>query len=130
MRVSCGALAVNLALNPLLYQLMGLIGPAVATVIVTSGANAILLAKSAEILKENITALFDGKHVLLYGLQASVLSAALRPARVYLEQAGLHYAIIFAAVGGAFVGAMLLLNRKEIKKTFAFLNRVNRRGAK
>lgn len=130
MRVSCGALVVNLALNPLLYQLMGLIGPAVATVIVTSGANAILLAKSAEILKENITALFDGKHVLLYGLQASVLSAALRPARVYLEQAGLHYAIIFAAVGGAFVGAMLLLNRKEIKKTFALLNRVNRRGAK
>ena len=53
MIVSCSALAVNVIINYLLYKVMGFIGPAVATVIITAGASFVLLRKSAFILNKS-----------------------------------------------------------------------------
>lgn len=126
MKVSCIALVVNLVINLLLYKLMGFIGPAIATVIVTLGVSFVLLAKSARILKEKIVTLFDYKHILIYGCELAVLSVVLHFVRIFLEAINLHYMVIFVLVGGIFVGAMLLLNLKEIKRCFTLLNQINK----
>ena len=127
MKVSCGALVVNLVINLLLYKIMGFIGPAIATVVVTFGVSAVLLAKSAKILKEKITTLFDYKHLMIYGVEATILCVALGFVKRYFESLNLHYMIIFVSVGGVFVGSMLLLNLKEIKRCFALLNHINKK---
>lgn len=126
MLVSCGALVVNLVINYLLYKVMGFIGPAIATVIITFGVSAILLSKSAKILKESIVTLFDLRHIFVFGLEVTALSFGSRFLREYFESINLHYMIILALVGGIFVGTLLLLNLKEIKRCFILLNHINK----
>ena len=126
MKVSCGALLANIVINLLLYKLMGFIGPAVATVIITLGVSTILLVKSARILQEKVFKLFDIKHLLIYFAELLVLGVALHFVRVFLESINLHYFIILVIVGGIFVITMLLLNIKEIKKCFVILNQINK----
>ena len=129
MTVSCGALLINLVINLLLYKVMGFIGPAIATVIVTFSVSAVLLAKSATILREKIITLFDFKHLLMYGCEATFLSVCLGFLKSYLELINVHYMLIFIGVGGFYVGAMLLFNLKEIRKCFSILNHINKKEA-
>lgn len=126
MKVSCCALGINLIINLALYKAMGLTGPAIATVIVTFGVSSVLLAKSAKILKERIVALFDIKHILIYGVEAAVLFIILSFIKNSLASHNLHYMVTFLIFGGVFVGSMLLLNLNEIKKCFVLLNNINK----
>lgn len=127
MMVSCGALVVNLVINYFLYKIMGFVGPAVATVIITAGVSFILLTKSAKILKKSIRSLFDLKHIFVFGMEIAILSCGFHSIKKYMESIGLHYSIILIVVGGAFVITLLLLNLKEIKKCFVILNAIDKK---
>lgn len=129
MKISCGALILNLVINLALYRVMGFIGPAVATVIVTFGVSFHLLMKSAKILQERVITLFDLKHLLIYGIEAVTLAVVFCFVKNYFVSLGLHYMIVLVVVGGAYVGIMLLLNLKEIKKCFSLLNSINKNEA-
>ena len=125
MKVSCCALPVNLVINLLLYKIVGFIGPAIATVFVVCGVNFVLFKKSAIVLKENLIALLDLKHLFVYGVESAILYTLLRFVETYFMSIGLHYMAIFIIVGGTFVSVMLILNLKEIKNCINVLNKIN-----
>lgn len=127
MIVSCGALGVNIVINYLLYKIMGFVGPAVATIIITMGVSFILLNKSAKILRKKIKSLFDLKHIFIFGIEILILSFVFNLLKNYMESLGVHYFIILVVIGGVFVATLLLLNLKEIRKCFAQLNNIDKK---
>lgn len=127
MIVSCSALIVNVVINLLLYRVMGFVGPAVATVIITAGVSFILLSKSAVILKKSIRSLFDLKHIFIFGIEILILSCGFNLIKRYMESLGLHYIIILIVIGATYVTTLLLLNLKEIKKCFVILNNIDKK---
>lgn len=126
MKVSIWALAANFVINILFYKIMGFIGPAIATVVVTFSANTMLLHKSAKILKTDIFSLFDLKHILRYGGEVAALSIGSLYLKRFMESLEMHYSAILVSVGAFFVGTILLLNLNEIKKCFLLLNQINK----
>lgn len=127
MFVSCGALAVNLVLNYLFYIIFGFIGPALATLVITLGVNFVLLKKSVSILNRSIKNLFDFKHLILFFMEILVLSIVFNTIKKIMQSYHIHYFIILVVVGGFFVLTLLLLNLKEIKKSFEVLNDIEKK---
>lgn len=126
MKVSCLALVANAILNLLMYKMLGFIGPAFATVIVTLGVSSCLLSKSARILHETVLSLIDWNHVGLYAIESCFLCGLSIIIRSVMEQANIHYLLILVVSGGFFIGSILVLNLKEIKKCFMILNEINK----
>ena len=126
MKVSCVALVANAAINLIMYRLLGFIGPALATVIVTFGVNTCLLSKSAKILHETMISLIDWKHVGLYAIESFFLCIVTTIIRNFMQTANMHYLVILIVSGGFFVCAILALNFGEIKKCFSVLNEINK----
>ncbi|MBQ4565118.1 MAG: oligosaccharide flippase family protein [Oscillospiraceae bacterium] len=61
-----GTLAANFCLNFLLYRLLGVVGPALATLLVTLASGILILFFSARELGVGLSGLFDWKHLLLF----------------------------------------------------------------
>lgn len=120
--ISAGMLALNALLNLVLYRWMGILGPAVATVVTTLTATVLLLRSSARILQTSLALLVDWKLIgrmcvllLLFG-GCGVWLRGLLAAR------GVHYAVVLVLVGALLCGSLLLVNLKRIKGLFRGLN--------
>lgn len=119
--VSVLALFVNLVLNIALFLALGMIGPAVSTVIAVFTANFLQLLWGVRTIGCGLGSIFDWKKIGLLVLESAVLGIALRlgvqslgslPAAVRL---GLAYTLN--------AGTLLLLNRRTIVNDLKLLNR-------
>ncbi len=116
------ALVTNAALNVLLYNLMGLIGPAISTLIVTVTTGVIMLCMDAKVLKARIADLFDFKYLVLFIAEAVALMVVLAILARLLDAYDVHYFVALVLVAGAYVAIMLLLN---FKRLFGNMKKVN-----
>ena len=122
MEISVAMLVLNGILNVLLYRCMGVIGPAVATVVLTVATTAILLRQSCRIIGTSIGVLPDWKMLgrLCIALSlAAICGLAMRHVLAALE---IHYFLRLICVGIAMCGGLLLLNLRRIKGLFQSLN--------
>lgn len=126
MKVSCVALALNTVINLLMYKTLGFLGPALATVIVTFGVSFCLLSKSANIVHESLISLIDWRHLGRYAIESVFLCLVSLIVKHFMEKASVHYLLILMISGGLFVGSILALNIKDIKKCFSLLNEINK----
>ena len=117
-----GALSVNTVLNIILYHFMGLIGPAVATLIVTALSGAIMLRLDAKVLKMRICELFDLKYLLIFSVESLILAVALSLFAHQLDKWDVHYFVILVLVGGVYCATMFLLN---FRRLFVNLKKIN-----
>lgn len=121
-----GTLVANLCLNFLLYHLLGVVGPAIATLAVTAGLGLLILFFSARELGCGLSGLFDLKYFFLFvGENLLALPLFWLLAR-QLEHWGLHYMLIFLLVCGLYCALMLLLHLKRLLSTFRQVNRLTK----
>lgn len=125
MLLGAGALAVNAVLNIIFYNVWGIVGPAIATFIVTAIIGILMLCFSAKILDTRLSGLFDLKYLLFFMLESVASILVLGMLQRFLYSLDVHYFVILAAVFGIYGITMLLLNGKRL---LAALQRVNRTG--
>jgi O-antigen/teichoic acid export membrane protein len=123
MYISGAGLIVNGILNYVLYQLIGFSGPAVATVVVTLATTVALCWISAKTLGTKMLCLFDFRQMARFLGKTFVCAAACLLFRYWLVNLRLHSYIVLFAVAGAYCALMFSWNYREIRSTFARINR-------
>lgn len=126
MFISIGALAANAGLNVVFYKLMGLPGPAVATLLTTLGTGLLILGLGAKELGTHIASLFDGKFLLGFAAENLVLTVLLYRVQAWLADLGIHYFVILVLICGIYGGVMLLLHGKRLLAALKNVNKTTR----
>ncbi len=122
MYISAAGLAANLILDLLLYRLVGFIGPALATVIVTLMTVVLLFRSSIKALQCRIRNVMDWKFLLGFLAKSIAGSAVCILVKLWLTHLGLHDYLILFLIAGIYGASMLALNLREIKGCLMRLN--------
>ena len=117
-----GTMSANALLNVLLYRAMGIVGPAIATLIVTMGIGAVILYFDVKIFKTKLSELFDVKYLTAFATEAVILAVILGMLGRYLHSVDLHYFVILMIVAGTYGISMLALNGKRLLGNMRQLN--------
>lgn len=122
MWIACIGLFLNSVMGILFYKVLGLNGPAVATVTVMSIMSVIYFYRGSKILNHNILNLFDYKNIVCLLLEISVLGILL----IFLSQKMVHLDVIvrFLIIYIPAVIILGLLNKKSITENLRLLNGV------
>ena len=126
MLVAAGALVGNMLLNVALYQLMGVIGPAVATLVVTLVTGVLILFFGAKELHVGLGKFFDWKYLILFMAESLVVTLLLYQAQAWLTHLGVHYFVTLLAVAGCYGAVMFLLHGKRLLNTMKIINRISK----
>lgn len=116
MRLGFVGLAANFVLNILLYHLLGVVGPALATLLVSLGLGVCILHFSAQQLRASMRELFDRKYLLMFSLECVCGAAAFSVVRYWLCAAGVHYLAVLVIIGAGYVLCVGLPNRKHFMR--------------
>ncbi len=123
MLIGGGALALNGVLNVVFYQYMGVVGPAVATLIVTLATGVLMLGLSARELGAKLRDFFDRKFLLLFmaeNVAAVFLSGKLQQ---WLTEKNCHYLLILVLICGLYCAVFFLLHGRRLIADMKQLNR-------
>ena len=123
MCLSIGALFANAVLNILLFRVMGMVGPALATLLVTFATGVWMLHLSARELESNISAFFDVRYLLTFVLENLAAMLLFSGLRKDLASKGLSYFPVLVVVCGLYGVTMLLLNGKRMLRGLKQINR-------
>jgi len=122
-----GAMVLNAGANVLLYNAMGLVGPAMATLATTVLLGMLLLSFGAKVLNARFAAFFDLKYMVLFFAENAFLVFGLSKLQQYLDKANIHYFLILIIVAGLYGGIMLLLNGKRLLFDMKNVNALSKR---
>ena len=127
MLLSFGTLAANGALNVALYQLMGLPGPAVATLIVTLATGILILSLSARVLDARLRGFFDLKCLAGFILVSAAATFGMYRLQMLLASWGLHYVAVMVITAGIYGLFMAALYGKRLLRAWKTVNKVTKR---
>ena len=116
MFLAMGSLVGNLILNVVFFRLFGILGPAIATLMVTLAVGMVILILSGRIMGTNLRGIFHVKYLGLFAMENIVAIPAFLALRQWLHRLGLHYLVSLILIYGAYVILMLGLNGKRILK--------------
>lgn len=122
MVVGIGTLAVNAGLNVLLYKLLGLSGPAWATLITTLLTGVVMLSLGARELDAAWKDFFDGRFLLRFGAGSFLVTAIFAGFRQWLTAAGMPWFWTLLLVGGGCCGCLLLGSGKRLLQALKGIN--------
>lgn len=108
------SLGCNAILNMMLYHFCDIIGPAIATLIITIVVGLIMLTISAHVLKINIRCLFDIKYIITYSVENIILIFILTLIRQKLEIVQMNYILIMFVISLIYGCVMITLNGKRL----------------
>ena len=119
---SLSALGANAVLNVILYQFMGILGPAVATVIITLGLVLVLLILGGKEIDTSLAKLFDWKEIVIVIIELAVVGFGAYLFKMFLYSFISSSIIVLAIDYLLYLVVMLLLNRKRIMNCFRTIN--------
>lgn len=126
MFIGLGTVVLNGMLNIVLYDAVGLIGPACATLITTFLSGAVMIKLSAKAMQCRVHQVMDFAYIcklLAHGAVAMAVSVGLR---TWLEKFDLHYFVVLVLTAGTFCALMALLHGKRLLQALRAVNRVSR----
>ena len=122
---SVGMLISNFVLNIILFKLCGIIGPAIATLVVTLGTNILMMVHAGKIIKAKISQLLDFKDMLIT-ICSMIFGGGIAMLIKLLCNAGsLHYLLTLIFSYGGYAIIVLLFNYKKIIQLLKHLNSFN-----
>lgn len=124
MLFSLCALTANALLNVLLFQLFGITGPAIATLITTFLLGATIVVSGSNELGIRVHQLFDGKYLLTFMAENAVAVMIFARVQRWLTGKGIHYFPVLLLVGGGYGLLMLLLHGKRLLRSLKNVNKV------
>lgn len=120
---SISSLVANFILNIVLFKICGILGCAIATLVVTLGLVIVLLRIDAIEIETHIRNFFDWKEMGLIAVEMLVIGAATFGLKQLLYKVVDHYFINLVISYLFFVGIMFLLNKKRIIGCLRQINR-------
>lgn len=127
MTSSLSLLLLNTVLSPVFYKLLdiwnfALLGPAIATVLVSAIYVCILHAKTAKILEEKVTAFLPLKPMLLYLCEIGLIAIPFYFIKRGMAWLNLPWVAILIVVCAGYCLTVAALNIKQYKTLFAEIN--------
>lgn len=122
MFIAIGTFVSKMALSLALYFAMGVIGLAIATLIVTIGQSIAILAFGAKELKTHILNLFSKRYLCLFVIELLVMGVLTVALRGWLIHVGLPGMLVLCVCYGFFVCPILILNLKRLKQNISIIN--------
>ena len=123
MLLGMASIGVNAVLNVLLYRLVGMEGPAVATLISTLMTGGLMLRFGSRELNTRLRDLFDGKYLVRFVLENLTAVAVFTGIQRVLASWGVHYVLVLLLVGGGYGLLMLALHGKRLLLSLKNVNR-------
>ena len=123
MIIGAGALGLNALLNIILYDLIGLIGPAAATLVTTAVMGAVLIFLGGRELGAKSGDFFDKRFLIIFICENLLLTPALFTAQRMLADLGVNYFVILVAVCSVYAAVMFLLNGRRLISDLKEVNR-------
>lgn len=114
MFISGCSIVLNIGLNNLLFNLLGTIGPAIATLLITSLTGSAILHFSAEALGVRATDFFDFRYLIRFLTENAAAVSVMTYLRRLLESAGLNDLLILLLICGMYYVTLLMLNGKKM----------------
>ena len=127
MVLGVGSLGVNAVLNVLLYRWLGVVGPAVATLVTTLATGLLLMHLNARQLNIRLREFFDVKYLCLFVLESVAAVLLLGRLRKWLEQIGVQYVLILLLVSGIYGIGMLFMHGKRLKRNLQQLDQYSKK---
>ena len=122
MAYSSAFLAANIVLNIILFHILGIIGPAIATLLVTAGYTYLILRKSTLTLNAKWSEVFDIKDIITFIIGLAATSAVFFVLNRWLLSVGIQQYIAMILTMGGFGLSSLLIFRKRIQRVLKSIN--------
>ena len=122
MWVSIGSFVANLGLNIVLYHFMDLIGPAIASLVVTILQGILILSFSAKEIQTNILKMFNKKFAGIFIIELLVMGIIICGIRLFLSSFISSGFIVMCICYILYILPLLLLNFKRLKKNIETIN--------
>ena len=122
MLYSAGSLILNLVLSVLLYHLLGLMGPAIASLLSAFAYTWLVLRKSMKLMDAKFTDMFDLKEIGWLLLSIGILWAVCSFLYERLVSSGVHMYIAMIASMALFGCSALAIHFKKIAKILKEIN--------
>ena len=114
MSISIIGLAVNVVLNIAFYYLFGFVGPAWATVVITSATTLVMLIRSCKILQTNMKIIFNARRFMVFCFELVAIMVPFRFLAKYMNDIGISSLFCILLIGGSMCVIIFLLNYKNI----------------
>ena len=128
MIIGAGVLGLNAVLNVILYNLVGLIGPAVATLVTTAVMGVTLIILGGRELDSGMSDFFDKRFLIIFICENLVLTPVLFAAQRFLSGLGLNYFVILASICLLYAAVMFIFNGKRLLSDLKEVNRATRQS--
>ena len=122
MYLGSGSLLVNVVLNGVLFHFLGVIGPAIATLVTTLLLGIVLLTAGARQLGRKLTAFFDMGFFLHFAGENLLAIAVFTYLQRWLAGRGVHYFATLLLTCCGYCGVMMLLHGKRLLRDLKLLN--------
>lgn len=124
MKISLVSLGANAVLNVILFKIFGIIGPAIATLVVMLGAGMLTLKCSSKAMNSTILRVFDVKELL----KKTIVIVMICMVEYLLSKVVVNFStnnfIILAICYGSYMMAALLIFKKSIIYYYKELNNI------
>ena len=127
MFLSYGTLATNAVLNVVLYNWMGLPGPALATLLVTLATGVLILHLSARTLDATLGRFFDLKCLSVFALISTAATLAMYRGQQWLVSLRLNYVVVLMITSGIYGLIMAAIYGKRLLRALKTVNKVTKR---
>ena len=128
MLTGVGSLVFNASANVLFYNLFGITGPAIATLLTNILLGIMMFFMNSRVLETKVKAFFSLKHLLVFFCESVVLTTVFAVLSSKLENCELHYFIIILISAGAFVCIMAVLNGKRFLNSLKQVNKLSKQN--
>lgn len=123
MSISVITMSLNAVLNIIGYKLLGLVGPALVTLLLTLGMTIALLHYGAREIHTRIIELFDLKEIGIIGIQIISIGVLTYFFSTYLYQKHISYIISLIVCYGIYILLLGVMNYKRAIECYRKLNR-------
>lgn len=122
MKISLVTLALNGVFNILGYKMIGILGPALVTLILTILMTLALLHFGAKEIKTNIAELFDFKEIIFVGIEIIGMGTVAHFIAEFLSHHNIPLFFVVAISYGLYLCVLFGINRKRVLGCFRKLN--------
>ncbi len=126
MLTGVGSLVFNALMNILFYNLFGITGPAVATLLTTVLLGILMFVMNAKVLNAKIKDFFSSKYLFFFSAESIVCTVIFTAITSKLESLNLHYFIILLISAGSFGVIMAVLNGKRFLVNMKQVNKLSK----
>lgn len=124
MLLSIITLGMNFILNICAFKVLGNVGPAIITLVITIAYTVVILNFSASILHSNFLRLFAWKELLLFSSELIILAFLALILKSLLYKLGSTVTVTLIVTYGVFCFAAFLLNYKKVMSLLRTVNKL------